>query len=679
MDLKIIAIVQARFSSKRLPGKVLKEVSGKSLLEILLTRLSKSKLIDTIIVATGISKENDVIEEHVKNLGYKIFRGSEDNVLKRFYDCALINNADAIVRITGDCPLIDPELVDKVIELFKKNNADYASNTDPPTFPDGLDISIFSLDALKVAFNKSKESYQLEHVTPYIRKNDQFKKVNYASDIDFSKKRWTVDEISDFKVITSVINYFHPNLEFTWLDVLSLSKSHPQLFDANSGIERNEGSMIGTGQKLYKRAKQIIPGGTMLFSKKPELFLPKKWPSYFSKAKGYKVWDMDGNSFSDMSIMGIGTNTLGYGHPEVDDAARKAIDNGNMSTLNCPEEVFLAEKLIKIHPWSDMVRFARTGGEANSIAIRLARAASGRSKVAFCGYHGWHDWYLSSNIGKATNLDEHLLPGLMPLGVPKELKGTAIPFKYNDIDNLKRLIENEDIGIIKMEVSRSYEPDIDYLGSVRELANKNNVILIFDECTSGFRQTFGGLHKKYDVEPDMMMLGKTLGNGYSITAVIGKEWIMKSAEETFISSTFWTERIGPAAALKTLEVMEREKSWEKITNTGVNIMHSWKKLAKKYDLGIEIWGLPALAKFKILSSDWLKYKTYITQEMLKESFLASNAIYVCTEHDKKVISEYFEILEPIFKIIKSCEEDDKIEKYLDTEVCHSNFQRISHV
>ena len=219
-------------------------------------------------------------------------------------------------------------------------------------------------------------------MTPYIRKNNQFKKVNYSNDIDFSKKRWTVDEISDFKVIENVINYFHPNLGFAWLDVLRLSKSHPQLFEANSGIERNEGSMIGTGQKLYKRAKQIIPGGTMLFSKKPELFLPKKWPSYFSKAKGYKVWDMDGNSFNDMSIMGIGTNTLGYGHPEVD-VARKAIDNGNMSTFNCPEEVFLAEKLIKIHPWSDMVRFARTGGEANSIAIRLARAASGRSKVAF--------------------------------------------------------------------------------------------------------------------------------------------------------------------------------------------------------------------------------------------------------------------------------------------------------
>ncbi|MEY3501422.1 MAG: hypothetical protein RL308_3095, partial [Bacteroidota bacterium] len=154
---------------------------------------------------------------------------------------------------------------------------------------------------------------------------------------------------------------------------------------------------MGKGQDLYNKAKTLIPGGTMLLSKRPEMFLPDQWPAYFSKAKGCEVWDLDGNKLVDMCIMGIGTNTLGYGNEEVDEAVMQTVKSGNMSTLNCPEEVYLAEKLMEINPWADMVRFARSGGEANAISIRIARAASGRDNVAICGYHGWHDWYISAN------------------------------------------------------------------------------------------------------------------------------------------------------------------------------------------------------------------------------------------------------------------------------------------
>ena len=261
-----------------------------------------------------------------------------------------------------------------------------------------------------------------------------------------------------------------------------------------------------------------------------------------------------------MSIMGIGTNILGYGHDEVDDVVKNVVNKGNMSTLNCPEEVYLAERLIDIHPWADMVRLARTGGEANTIAIRIARAASGKDKVAICGYHGWHDWYLSANLGDDEKLAGHLLPGLDPKGVPQNLRGTVFPFEYNDYDGLEALVNKHDIGVIKMEVSRNKGPENNFLQKVRNLATERSIVLIFDECTSGFRETFGGLHKKYNVEPDIAMFGKALGNGYAITAIIGKRDVMESAQSTFISSTFWTERIGPAAALKTLEVMEELKS-----------------------------------------------------------------------------------------------------------------------
>lgn len=435
---------------------------------------------------------------------------------------------------------------------------------------------------------------------------------------------------------------------------------------------------MGKGQELYKKAKTLIPGGTMLLSKRPEMFLPEKWPSYFSKAKGCKVWDLDGKEYIDVSIMGIGTNILGYGNDEVDYAVIANVQNGNMSTLNCHEEVFLAEKLIELHPWADMVRLARSGGEANAIAIRIARAASGKDKVAICGYHGWHDWYLSANLGNDEKLDGHLLPGLEPKGVPQSLRGTVFPFNYNNFEELQNLVTNHNIGVIKMEVSRNKGPEDNFLHKVRKLADEKNIILIFDECTSGFRQTFGGLHKMYGVEPDMAMFGKALGNGYAITAVIGKREIMEAAQKTFISSTFWTERIGPTAALKTLEVMEREKSWEYITETGKYIGEQWQKIAENNNLSINVFGLPALIGFSFNNENTLSYKSYITQEMLKKGYLASNSIYVCTAHTKEILDGYFNDLEILFRIINKCENgEENIKKLLEGPVCHSGFKRLN--
>ena len=434
---------------------------------------------------------------------------------------------------------------------------------------------------------------------------------------------------------------------------------------------------MGKGQKLWKRAKNIIPGGNMLLTKRSEMFLPDKWPSYFSKSKGCEVWDLDGNKFTDMTIMGIGTNTLGYGHPEVDEAVLRTVQAGNMSSLNCPEEVYLAEKLIELHPWANMARFARSGGEANAIAIRIARAASGKDNVAICGYHGWHDWYLSANLGDEKSLDGHLLPGLEPNGVPRNLKGTVFPFRYNDFEELLSLVDAHQIGVIKMEVVRNVGPENDFLHKVRELTTKRNIILIFDECTSGFRETLGGLHLKYGVEPDLAMFGKALGNGYAITATIGRREIMEAAQSTFISSTFWTERIGSAAALKTLEIMEREKSWEKITATGIEIRRLWQQSADKYGLNIEHWGLPALTGFTFKSEDSLAYKTLFTQEMLSKGYLAGDCVYVCMDHNTDVLDGYFEQLDPIFSLIQECEQGRDVMSLLNGPLSHIRFKRLN--
>jgi glutamate-1-semialdehyde 2,1-aminomutase len=433
----------------------------------------------------------------------------------------------------------------------------------------------------------------------------------------------------------------------------------------------------GKGQALWNRAKKVIPGGNMLLSKRAEMFLPDQWPAYFSRTSGCEVWDLDGNRYIDMSLMGIGTNTLGYSHPEVDGAARAVVDAGNMSTLNCPEEVYLAEKLIELHPWAEMARFARSGGEANAIAIRIARAASGRDKVAFCGYHGWHDWYLAANLGNEKTLAGHLLPGLEPNGVPQDLSGSILPFNYNNLDEFDAVARRNDVGVVFMEVSRSFGPADGFLETVRKTASDRNMVLVFDECTSGFRQSFGGIHSLYGVEPDMATFGKTLGNGYAITSVIGRRDVMEAAQTTFISSTFWTERIGPAAALKTLEVMEREQSWDRITATGNDIRRRWQELADAEGLAIDHWGLPALCGFTFKSPNAQAYKTLITQEMLEKGYLAGTAVYSCLAHTPEIIDRFFDALRPIFRTIKECEDGRDVMSLLKGPVAHSGFRRLN--
>jgi len=675
--MKIVAIVQARMGSTRLPDKVMKPIGGIPMIELLLSRLSKSKEINQIVVATSIDQRNKPLVEHVRKLGFSCEQGSENDVLDRFVHVARSHNANVVVRITGDCPLVDPKLVDECIRHFKSSDVAYFSNINPPTYPDGLDIEVFTFQALEQASKETDKPFDREHVTPYLRDSRQFKTGSMHYSENLSALRWTVDEPADFVVIEKVFQHFHPDTDFTWQEVLNLQKQQPELFCVNQNINRNEGATMGTGQKLWKRAKLVIPGGNMLLSKRAEMFLPDQWPAYFSKAKGCRVWDMDGKEYIDMSIMGIGTNILGYGHPEVDDAVRSTINAGNMSTFNCPEEVYLAEKLIELHHWADMARLARSGGEANAIAIRIARAASGKDEVAICGYHGWHDWYLSANLGDDKSLDGHLLPGLEPNGVPRNLRGTAFPFNYNNFAELETLVNTHDIGVIKMEVVRNAGPEDNFLQKVRQLATDRGIVLIFDECTSGFRETLGGLHKKYGVEPDMAMFGKALGNGYAVTATIGKRSVMEAAQSTFISSTFWTERIGPTAALKTLEVMERLKSWECITSTGLTIRQGWQKLAEKHGLKIDHWGLLSLTGFTFQSSDSLAYKTLITQEMLAKGYIAGNSVYVCIEHTPEVVAGFFEALDPIFGLIRECQDGRDVVSLLKGPVCHGAFKRLN--
>ena len=672
---RVLAIVQARFFASRLPGKVLKKINNKTILEILIKRLLKSKKISKIIIACSSNKMDKEIIKIANKVKIDYFIGSEKNVLKRYYLAAKKFKFNNICRITADCPLIDSNIVDLVIKNFFEQKVDYASNANPPSFPDGLDIEIFNFKSLAKAYKYATSAHDKEHVNPYMKRDKNITKFNLKNEEDLSWLRVTLDEQSDFNLIKKILENFKNKPFFNLKDLMKFYNKNKNLFLINKGIERNEGSVLNTGQKFWKRAQTVIPGGTMLFSKNPDLFLPGKWPAYFSKSKGCKLWDLDNNKYDDIAYMGNGTNVLGYCHPEIEKKVSKVIKNGTISTLNSIEEILLAEKLVSLHPWSEMVRFTRSGGEANAVAIRIARAASGRDKVAVCGYHGWHDWYMSTNIDNKNNLNTHLMNNLPINGVPKNLKNTVFPFEYNNFEQLSKIVKMQKIGVIKMEVKRISEPQNNFLQKIRKLATENNIVLIFDECTSGFRQTFGGLHKFYNVEPDLAIFGKALGNGYAINAVIGRRAVMEYANHSFISSTFWTERVGPSAALETLKIMEKNKSWNEITMIGKNIKKQIRYIASLHKLDLQIEGIDAIPNFYFNSNNNMKYKTLITQEMLKKKILASNLIFCSISHKDKVLKKYFSTLEGIFSKISKVEKGQKdITDYLKSPIAMSGMR-----
>ena len=316
---------------------------------------------------------------------------------------------------------------------------------------------------------------------------------------------------------------------------------------------------MNKGQELLKKAKKIIPGGNQLLSKRSEMFLPGLWPTYYKKAKGCKVWDLNNKVYYDFAGMGVTSCVLGYSNEYINRALIKGLKSGSMCTLNAIEEVELAEELLNIHKWSGMAKFCKSGGEACMVAIRIARAYTNKNNIAFCGYHGWHDWYLATNMNGSKNLDKQLLPGLKAKGVSNSFKNSIKPFLYNDIASFKKLFKNNNnnIGIIIMEPMRGVKPSHNFLRQVKSIAKKNKAILIFDEITSGFKDNYGGLHLKLKVTPDMAIFGKSIGNGYPISAIIGKKDIMQVAQETFISSTMWTDRLGFIAAKVTLKKLKQ--------------------------------------------------------------------------------------------------------------------------
>jgi glutamate-1-semialdehyde aminotransferase len=436
---------------------------------------------------------------------------------------------------------------------------------------------------------------------------------------------------------------------------------------------------MGKSQDLYVQAKKIIPGGTQLLSKRPEQFLPDYWPAYYKKAKGCKVWDLDDKEYIDVSYMGIGANTVGYADDDIDSAVKNVVDACNMTTLNPPEEVELAQKLIQLHPWAEMARFARSGGEAMMVAVRIARAAACKDIVLFCGYHGWHDWYIAANLSNDSALDGQLLPGLKPAGVPRYLRDTSFPFNFNNKAEFQNLMEKYKgkIAAVVMEPIRNVEPEEGFWEYIKSETEKNEIALIIDEITAGWRLNLGGAHLLYAIEPDIAVFAKGMSNGYPMAAVIGKKKFMDAAQDSFISSTYWTERIGPTAALATIQKMERHKIQEHLVNIGKIVQNGWNSIAKKTGLSIHTGSIYPLSHFDFQDKEPLILKTLFTQEMLARGYLAVNSFYCSFAHNEDIVQKYLDTVEEVFTLIKKSIDENTSAKLLKGPVCQRGFKRLN--
>lgn len=430
--------------------------------------------------------------------------------------------------------------------------------------------------------------------------------------------------------------------------------------------------------EALERARRIIPGITQLISKRPDRFSEGVWPGYYSRAEGCRITDLDGTTYIDMSISGIGANVLGYADADVDEAVIQSIRDGSSSSLNCTEELELAELLCEIHPWADMARFTRAGGEAMAVATRIARAHSGRDVLAVCGYHGWHDWYISANLGKTTALDGHLLPGLSPVGVPRSLEGSTLTFGYNDIDRFRAVIgeSGQQIAAVVMEPMRNDEPAAGFLEEIREETANRGICLIFDEISSGFRGESGGLHLRFGIKPDIAVFSKALGNGYPIAAIIGTASVMRAAENSFISSTTWTERVGPAAAIACVKKHRRLVLGPKLEGNGQKVQDIWANCAAQAGLELQIGGYPPLSHFRFTCGAHAVLKAYFIQIMLTKGYLASDLYYAMAAHGETEITGYAAAVKEAFAEIRDALDKGDISERLIGSPAAEGFKRL---
>ncbi len=655
----IVAVLQARFSSTRLPGKVLADLAGKPMLLRQIERISRARRIDRLVVATSESPLDDAVAAVCAAAGIACHRGSLDDVLERVVGAARAMDAQWVVRLTGDCPLADPEVIDRVIAAAVDGHADFASNAIAPSFPDGLDVEVARMAALEAAHREAATGAEREHVMPFIRNRpERFRQVSVGHESDLSALRWTVDEPADLAFVRAVYDRLLPDRpDFGMADVLALLAREPGLAGMNSQFTRNEGYRLSLrkdamhansgrytrSESLLERALKTIPLGSQTFSKSKTQYPHGISPYFIQRGKGSHVWDVDGNEYVDF-ISSLCAVTLGHGDAAVDAAVRAQLDEGVLFSLPHPIEMEVAELIVEMVPCAQKVRFGKNGSDATAGAIRVARAFTGRDRVAVCGYHGWQDWYIGSTLRN--------------LGVPQSTRDLTHNFTFNDADSLKAVLDShpgEFAAVILEPMNVAYPAD-DFLHAVQDITRRHGAVLVFDETITGFRFANGGAQEFFGVTPDLATFGKGLANGYPVSAVAGRDDIMKLMEDVFFSFTFGGETLSLAAARATLNTLRTRPVVETMRRTGTAVIEGTATAIARHGLGdvLNVSGDPtwSFLNFKDAGgySTW-ELKTLFMQEVFARGVLAYGTHNISFAHSETDVARLMAVYDETFAIL----------------------------
>ncbi len=669
-----VALIQARMGSSRFPGKVLEDLCGEPMLWHVVNRLRKATRVDRVVVATTTREVDDPVVHFCAERNIQYFRGDEQDVLDRFYQAAKANQADVIVRITADCPLIDPAVIDKILVRFERGDCDYVSNTFRYTYPDGLDTEVFSFSALERAWCEARRPSEREHVTPYLRAGN-FHTANVESEMPVSpaQYRWTVDHPADLEFVRKVYEGFSGNGDFGLKEVLQLLKERPDLATIQVETISNEGyfkslyqqAKAGAAPKLplaqskawLERAKKVIPGSAQTFSKGYTQYVQGVAPIFLERGKGCRVWDVDGNEYIDY-VQGLLPNILGYANEEVNAAATAQLAEGHSLSLPHPLEVQLAERLTRIIPCAEMVRFGKNGSDATSGAVRAARAFTGRDRIACCGYHGWQDWYIGSTTRNA--------------GVPKAVRELTHPFAYNNLASLEKIFLEHpgEFAAVIMEPFNFAEPAVGFLEAVKDLAHKHGALLIFDEICVGFHFGLGGAQKIFGVTPDLACFGKAMGNGFPISCVVGRADVMRIFDEIFYSFTFAGEVASMAAAMKVLDILEETDALARIEASGRTLQDGLNAMAKEAGLAnrVRAIGRPQWSLLKFTDeagADSPLLKNLFQQEAVKRGVLLLATHNVTAAHDPQSVQRTLDAYAEVLKTLAGWLQDPNPARFLE--------------
>lgn len=687
MVMKVVALIQARMDSKRFPGKVLADIAGHPMLWHVVHRVRQAKYLNEVVVATSVETSDDPIVSFCKKEGIAYFRGSQEDVLDRFYQAAKKHQADVVVRLTADCPLLDSCVIDQVVQTYLQGKWDYVSNILKYTYPDGLDTEVFSFSALEKAWAQAVKPTEREHVTPHIRNTREFSLHNVQNEIDLSKEnlKWCVDTPGDLEWVQAIYRRLVPkDFACGWLTIFNLLKQDAALASLHPNSIRNEGYFktllndppilpqqrsLEQSFLLKKKAEALIPSLSQTFSKGPGQYVQGVAPLFLERAEGCHVWDVDGNEYIDYA-MALGPVILGHCYPAVTEAVHQQLTKGTVFSLPHPLEIEVAELLTQLIPSAEMVRFGKNGSDVTAAAVRLARAYTGRGVIACCGYHGWQDWY----IGTTTR----------NLGVPHATAELTHPFIYNDLASLEAIFEKypKQVAAVILEPVSLQEPKDHFLQKVADRARKEGALLVFDEVLSGFRYDLKGAQSQFGVVPDLTCLGKAIANGYPLSAIVGHRELMLLFDKIFFSFTFGGETLSLAAAKATLTELKEKNVVSHLWSQGQRLKDGLNVLAKEMEMLslIGCAGLPprTVVQFKGPSDpDSLVYKSLFQQECLKRGILFSGSHNICYSHHPADIDRTLRVYLAALRVLREAVAAGDVSTRLEGKPVEPVFRKVN--